>query len=289
MNRALFGAGRGLIRLGGGRRRLRNLTGAPNRWHRPALSAVLDLVAARPKRSALGCAAAAAAAVAATAGPVAAGVAATYAAVAVTVFAARRRDARKAVDAERVTAAVGRAAAELRAGADPAEALAEASSPDRARAGQISRAAEPITGSTPWVPTTTADRGRSAPRVDARTSREATAASVLAGRIEAARRVAEDTGAPLADLLDRLEADASTAIRARASAAAQASGAQATAWLLAALPAAGIALGTGVGADPLHVLLHTPLGALCATAAIVLQIAGLAWVHRLAASITAVA
>ncbi|HEX2774831.1 MAG TPA: hypothetical protein VHN18_20745 [Micromonosporaceae bacterium] len=97
----------------------------------------------------------------------------------------------------------------------------------------------------------------------------------------AARRLADETGAPLADLLDRIEADARAADQARATALAQAAGARVTALLLAALPAAGIGLGYGMGVDPLAVLLHTSLGAVCAVTAIALQIAGLAWSQRL--------
>jgi tight adherence protein B len=111
------------------------------------------------------------------------------------------------------------------------------------------------------------------------------AASSMSRRVAAALRVAEDTGAPLAELLDRLETDGRTLARARAAATAQASGAQATAWLLAALPAAGIALGTGVGADPVDVLLRTPLGAACAGGAMTFQMLGVAWTGRLANSI----
>jgi tight adherence protein B len=111
------------------------------------------------------------------------------------------------------------------------------------------------------------------------------AASSMSRRVNAALCVADETGAPLAELLDRLESDGRTLARARASATAQASGAQATAWLLAALPAAGIALGTGVGADPVHILLRTPLGAACAGGAMTFQVVGLAWTHRLANSI----
>ncbi|GGK96716.1 type II secretion system F family protein [Mangrovihabitans endophyticus] len=95
-------------------------------------------------------------------------------------------------------------------------------------------------------------------------------------------RLAERTGAPAADLLDRIEADARAAGRASAAAAAQAAGAQATAMLLAALPLGGIALGYGIGVDPLAVLLHTPLGAGCAATAVLLQSAGLLWAGRLA-------
>jgi tight adherence protein B len=96
-----------------------------------------------------------------------------------------------------------------------------------------------------------------------------------------ARRLAEETGAPLADLLDRIEADARAADRAQVAAKAQAAGARVTAALLAALPAAGIGLGYAMGGDPMAVLLRTPLGAGCAVTAIVLQIAGLAWSQRL--------
>lgn len=96
-------------------------------------------------------------------------------------------------------------------------------------------------------------------------------------------RLAERTGAPAADLVERIEADARAADRAFASAAARAAGAQATAMLLAALPAGGIALGQGIGADPLRVLLRTPIGAACAIGAVALQCAGLLWADRLAA------
>ncbi|GGQ70463.1 hypothetical protein [Couchioplanes azureus] len=97
----------------------------------------------------------------------------------------------------------------------------------------------------------------------------------------AADRLAERTGAPTADLIERIEADARAAGRARASAAAQAAGAQATAILLAALPLGGIALGYGIGVDPLRILLHTPTGAACAAGATLLQTAGLLWADRL--------
>jgi len=100
----------------------------------------------------------------------------------------------------------------------------------------------------------------------------------------AAWRLAERTGAPIADLVERIEADARAMDRATAAAAAQAAGARATAWLLAALPVGGIGLGYAIGADPLEVLLHTPIGAACAVGAITLQVAGIAWADRLAAA-----
>ncbi|WP_433494786.1 hypothetical protein ACQP26_02120 [Micromonospora sp. CA-248089] len=97
----------------------------------------------------------------------------------------------------------------------------------------------------------------------------------------AAGRLADRTGAPLADLLERIEADARAADRGLAAAAAQAAGARATAWLLAALPLGGIGLGYGIGVDPVAVLLHTPVGGGSAVAAVVLQVGGLLWAERL--------
>jgi tight adherence protein B len=104
----------------------------------------------------------------------------------------------------------------------------------------------------------------------------------IAGLTAAVWRLAERTGAPAAELVERIEADARAADRGRASAQAQAAGAQATALLLAALPLGGIALGYGIGVDPLQVLLHTALGAACAIGAVLLQCAGLLWADRLA-------
>ncbi|MFI7215663.1 type II secretion system F family protein [Micromonospora maritima] len=99
----------------------------------------------------------------------------------------------------------------------------------------------------------------------------------------AAARLADRTGAPLAELLERVEADARAADRGLASAAAQAAGARATAWLLAALPLGGIGLGYAIGVDPVAVLLHTPVGGGSAVAAVVLQVGGLLWAERLGA------
>ncbi|MEV0606399.1 hypothetical protein AB0I61_08530 [Polymorphospora rubra] len=103
----------------------------------------------------------------------------------------------------------------------------------------------------------------------------------LARLTGAAGRLAEQTGAPLAELVERIEADARAMDRARAAAGAQAAGARATGYLLAGLPIGGIALGYGIGVDPLDVLLRTPIGAACALGAVVLQLAGLTWTERL--------
>jgi tight adherence protein B len=103
-------------------------------------------------------------------------------------------------------------------------------------------------------------------------------------RLTAAWQVAEIAGAPLADLLERVEADTRSRIAVRSTLTAQAAGTQATAWLLMAMPVVGIGIGTGIGVNPLRILLHTPIGAVCAAVAVLLQVAGLAWSARLAST-----
>ncbi|HEU0237721.1 MAG TPA: hypothetical protein VFR11_00360 [Micromonosporaceae bacterium] len=216
-----------------------------------AVTALRDAAIRRPRVAALILATVSASFAGLVAGPVAAVVAAAYALTGAVVFASRRRDAADAVAFRVALANIAAAAADLRAGADPITAL----------------------GDSGW-------RGRPSARVP-----RPDEGDVLRGRVSAAVHVAEETGAPLADLLERLERDGRALAQARASAVTQAAGAEATAWLLAVLPVAGIALGQGVGADPVHVLLHTPIGATCACGAIACQVGGLAWVRRLARSI----
>jgi tight adherence protein B len=100
-------------------------------------------------------------------------------------------------------------------------------------------------------------------------------------RLSVACGLSQRLGAPLADLLDRVESDLRGVERARAAVAAQTAGARASAALLALLPAAGVGLGYAMGARPGHVLLHTPAGAACALGALLLQYAGLGWTSRL--------
>ncbi|MFF0963608.1 type II secretion system F family protein [Streptomyces sp. NPDC003703] len=90
-------------------------------------------------------------------------------------------------------------------------------------------------------------------------------------------RVAVDQGAGLAAGLDRLEAALRAERDQRADLRAQLAGARATAVMLAALPALGLLLGTAMGADPLHVLLHTGAGMGCLLVGGVLEGMGLWW------------
>jgi tight adherence protein B len=200
------------------------------------------------------------------AGPVAGVVAGGYGAIAVRTVLRRRASRAAAAMRTRSLDALCGLAADLRAGLPAAGADPVGSTP----------AARPRAGAPSPGGTTDSVTGPAAIE-DHRMAH-------LAG---AAWRLAERTGAPIADLVERIEADARAMDRASAAAAAQAAGARATAWLLAGLPVGGIALGYTIGADPLAVLLHTPIGAACAVGAIVLQVAGLAWADRIASAGTA--
>jgi tight adherence protein B len=95
--------------------------------------------------------------------------------------------------------------------------------------------------------------------------------------LSAAWALCEDVGAPLAEVLHavadairqdaEIEADIESALAAPRS----------TARLLSLLPLAGLLLGQLIGARPVHVLLHTPAGRLCALAGLVLALVGRWW------------
>ncbi|WP_374200247.1 type II secretion system F family protein [Streptomyces sp. AC555_RSS877] len=94
-------------------------------------------------------------------------------------------------------------------------------------------------------------------------------------------RVAVDQGAGLAAGLDRLEGALRAERDQRADLRAQLAGARSTAVMLAGLPVLGLALGTALGADPLHVLLHTGAGLGCLLAGGLLEGLGMWWAMRI--------
>ncbi|MEU6544540.1 type II secretion system F family protein [Streptomyces sp. NPDC046859] len=94
-------------------------------------------------------------------------------------------------------------------------------------------------------------------------------------------RVAVDQGAGLAAGLDRLEAALRAERDQRADLRAQLAGARSTVVMLAGLPVLGLLLGAAMGADPLHVLLHTGAGFGCLAVGAVLEGAGMWWAARI--------
>ncbi|WP_372481719.1 MULTISPECIES: type II secretion system F family protein [Streptomyces] len=94
-------------------------------------------------------------------------------------------------------------------------------------------------------------------------------------------RVAVDQGAGLAAGLDRLEAALRAERDQRADLRAQLAGPRATVVMLAGLPVLGLLLGAALGADPLHVLLHTGAGLGCLLVGGVLEGVGMWWALRI--------
>ncbi|MET7567744.1 type II secretion system F family protein [Streptomyces sp. NPDC005492] len=100
-------------------------------------------------------------------------------------------------------------------------------------------------------------------------------------------RVAVDQGAGLAAGLDRLEGALRADRDQRADLRAQLAGARATAVMLAGLPVLGLLLGTAMGADPLHVLLHSGPGLGCLVVGGSLEGLGLWWAWRIVRGVEA--
>ncbi|MFD7030397.1 type II secretion system F family protein [Streptomyces sp. NPDC059917] len=182
----------------------------------------------------------------------------------------RRARARQARAAE-VVALCGAVVAELRSGAQPGQALTAAmrrtvagpGGPGAAEAGLLAAAAfgGDVAGAL-----------RSAAREPG--------AEGLAG-MAACWRVSLDGGAGLAAGLERLEGALRAERDQEESLRAQLAGARSTAVVLALLPVVGLLMGTAMGADPVRVLLHTPLGLGCLAVGGVLEALGLLWCRRL--------
>ncbi|MFC3492814.1 type II secretion system F family protein [Glycomyces rhizosphaerae] len=106
-------------------------------------------------------------------------------------------------------------------------------------------------------------------------------AHVTARRLRAALRIAAELGAPAADLCRRLAEHLREDDQAAARTQAQTASIRATAALLIALPAAGVALGEALGVEAVAFLFASPAGIGAAVAAMGLQAAGLAWTGAL--------
>jgi tight adherence protein B len=187
----------------------------------------------------------------------------------------REREAAVGRRAGAVTALCSAVAGDLRAGLAPHGALAGALGregwPDRselAEAAVLLLAAARFGGDVPAA---------------LRSAAVQPGAEGLAG-VAACWQVAVDGGAGLADGLDRIAAALRAEQAEREDLRAQLAGPRSTAVLLALLPAFGVLLGTGFGADPLRVLLRTPAGLGCLLAGALLEWAGLAWTRRIVRS-----
>ncbi|MEU8972627.1 type II secretion system F family protein [Streptomyces monashensis] len=180
---------------------------------------------------------------------------------------ARQAGRERERQADAVIALCGSLAGEVRAGRQPGEAL-----PRAARdTGGLGDAQAAVVAAARF--------GGDVPGALAAAARQPGAEGLLG--LAACWRVAVDQGAGLAVGLDRLDAALRAERDQRADLRAQLSGARATAVLLAALPALGLLLGTAMGADPLHVLLHTGAGLGCLVVGAAFEGAGTAWAVRI--------
>lgn len=178
-----------------------------------------------------------------TAGLVAAGLATVYSVWAVSAWHRHRALHRTAKHRRSARHAIGLLSADLRAGAVPPAAIASL-------AARLPAGADPV-------------------------------CDQIGHRLDAVRKICERTGAPVAQLLEHLAIDLRAQARTEALLDTHTAAATASARLLAGLPMAGLALGQAIGADPLELLLHTPLGAGCAAASVGLQAVGMTWSRRI--------
>ncbi|SEK44101.1 tight adherence protein B [Blastococcus sp. DSM 46786] len=197
--------------------------------------------------------------------PLVAVLAAGCAALAARARSAGRRAAddvtRQAVLAE----ALGAVAAELRAGRTLTEAVrtAAADCPDPVCAAALGRAAR--------APVTDATGGGA--------DGDGTPAALA--RLSAAVALGTRTGCSLAAVVAAVEDDLRARLRRRRELLVATAGPRASARLLAGLPLLGLAMGSGVGADPWHVLTRTGAGQGLLVAGVLLEVAGIAWTGRL--------
>ncbi|MDQ0600073.1 tight adherence protein B [Streptomyces canus] len=179
------------------------------------------------------------------------------------------REARRARDrrGDAVIALCGALAGEVRAGRQPGEALLRAA-----------RDCEGLGETQPAV-LAAARFGGDVPGALAGAARQPGAEGLLG--LAACWQVAVDRGAGLAAGLERLEAALRAERDQRADLRAQLAGARSTTVMLAGLPALGLLLGTALGSDPLHVVLHTGPGLGCLAIGGLLEGAGMWWAARI--------
>ncbi|TFV60858.1 UNVERIFIED_ORG: pilus assembly protein TadB [Bacillus sp. AZ43] len=205
----------------------------------------------------------AAGATALAAPPVVAGVAAVAAFLAGRTWLARRRDGDEEARLRSVTEGIGALAAELRAGRSLEEAAGAAVSacPDSGTGLALARALR-APGTAPG-------------------QRDSGDVAAALGRVAAAVRLSVRTGCSLAAVAAAVEDDLRARQRARQELRTATAGPRASATLLAGLPVLGLAMGSGVGADPWEVLTTTGTGQVLLVVGVALEVAGLAWTGRL--------
>ncbi len=165
-----------------------------------------------------------------------------------------------------VARVVRAAAAELRAGTSPPRAL-QAATDGESRA---------------WATVRAAGAGDIVTALHAASS---TPGGENLAEVAAAWQLAEQAGAPLAAILERMAGSIQDEVDLEREVAVEAGPARATARLMAGLPVFGLGLGLLLGVNPVAVLLGTGLGVACLVPGLALAIGGLAWIERIVTSV----
>jgi tight adherence protein B len=207
--------------------------------------------------------AAAAAAAATVSTPLVAGLAGTAAFLGARAWVAGRRSGRTDAELQGLTEGLGALAADLRSGRslEAATRAAVAACADEECGRSLARAIRAPGAVSPGQP-------------------DVVVAEAL-GRISAAVLLSARTGCSLAAVAGAVEDDLRARRRHRQELRTATAGPRASAMLLAGLPVLGLAMGSGVGADPWAVLTTTGTGQLLLVAGVALELAGLTWSRQL--------
>ncbi len=180
----------------------------------------------------------------------------------------RRRDQR---DLTEILAATRTLAREVKSGAAPAAAISSTAAAHGGRAAQVLEelaigVARDRVGSAARPPPGAPPRG---------------VAAEISDRLARSWSLSARYGVPLAALIEATSVDLADRVRARSQLDAQVSGPRMSGYLLAAMPALGVVLGTGMGAEPVRVLLGGGLGNLMLLVGSTLTCAGLLWTAKI--------
>lgn len=181
----------------------------------------------------------------------------------------RRRAASAGAERAAALHACGVLSGELAAGRSPAEALSAAAEVAHGPVREALRAGAAAAGLGGEVPVALAAQA---------------SVSAVPGTLRslaACWTVCAQSGGGLAAAVARLEEGLRAEAAQRRRVEAELAGPRATAALLAVLPGGGLLLAAGIGADPLHVLLETPVGLVCLVVGLGLDGLGLLWTDRL--------